>query len=369
MFNEVAMVKPDIENAASEPDEQDAVSYRPRFRSLHGSCNLAIVSTTRIGITLGDPSGIGPEIIVKTWQEQDAAVRARLTVFADRSILERAFIQITGAPMPRDLDVIDRGLLSPDQAVPGRPSEAGGRAQVGYLEAALSAIRSHAIAGLVTAPINKHAARRAGFEFPGHTEFLATRLRVPHHAMMLAGPRLRVVLATVHMPLAEVAGALDKDELVAKMELAVDALERDFGVAPVRLGVLGLNPHAGEGGLFGAQESEVIAPAIAAARDRLGERATITGPLVPDAAFRHAIDGRYDVVLAMYHDQGLIPIKLTEFESAVNLTLGLPVVRTSPDHGVAYDIAGTGQASPASFNAALQLALHMVDTRARAESP
>lgn len=324
-----------------------------------------LVSKRQIGITLGDPSGIGPEIVARALVAADPAVRARTTVFGDAAILERAFIEVTGERMPREIKLIDRGLLSPDQAVPGRPSEAGGRAQVGYLEAAISAIRSHSIAGLVTAPINKQAARRAGFEFPGHTEFLAARLRVEHYAMMLAGPSMRVVLATVHMAHAEVTRALTTDDLVAKMVLTVDSLARDFGIAPVRLGVLGLNPHAGEGGMFGREESEIIAPAIETAREKLGERATITGPLVPDAAFRASADGQYHAFLAMYHDQGLIPIKLVDFERAVNLTLGLPIVRTSPDHGVAYDIAGQRRARPDSFIAALDMAVTMVDNRAR----
>lgn len=322
------------------------------------------VSKERIGITMGDPSGIGPEIIARTLVDIEQDVRERLLVFCDGSILDRAFIQVTGERMPRGLGVVDRGLTSPDQAVPGRPSMAGARAQVGYLEAALSAIRSKTIAGLVTAPINKHEARRAGFEFPGHTEFLATRLGVARHAMMLAGDSLRVVLATVHIPLAEVPKHLDTGRLADTIELAADAMERDFGVAPVRVGVLGLNPHAGEDGMFGHEEADIITPAIEEARRRLGGRAQVIGPMVPDAAFRTARQGGCDVVVAMYHDQGLIPLKLVDFERAVNLTLGLPVVRTSPDHGVAYDIAGQGKASADSFKAALDLAVRLVDARA-----
>lgn len=321
------------------------------------------MSNERIGITLGDPSGIGPEIVARTLIQIDDSLRQRVLVFGDGTILDRAYIQVTGERMPRGLGLIDRGLLSPDQAVPGRPTEAGARAQVGYLEAAISAIRSQTIGALVTAPINKHEARKAGFEFPGHTEFLAERLGVSRHAMMFAGERLRVVLATVHVPLSEVPSRLSVDGLVQTIELAVEAMERDFGVAPVRVGVLGLNPHAGERGLFGREEIDVIAPAIKESGKRLGERARVLGPLVPDAAFRTALDGQCDVLVAMYHDQGLIPIKLVEFERAVNLTLGLPIIRTSPDHGVAYDIAGRGQASADSFMAALDLAVRLLERR------
>ncbi|WP_428267819.1 4-hydroxythreonine-4-phosphate dehydrogenase PdxA [Haliangium sp.] len=322
----------------------------------------------RIGITLGDPAGVGPEIVAAAVAGADSALRARLMVFCDRPILDRAFAQVTGGRPPTELEVIDRDRLSPDQAVPGQPTAASAEAQVAYLEAAVAAARGGTIAGLVTAPISKRAARRAGFSFPGHTEFLAERLRAPDVAMMFAGPTLKVVLASVHMALREVPAALTQAGLVRTIELAATALERDFGAggegAPVRVGVLGLNPHAGEQGLFGREELEVITPAIEEARRLLDGRAEVSGPLIPDAAFRHAAAGSHDVLIAMYHDQGLIPVKLLDFEQAVNVTLGLPIVRTSPDHGVAYDVAGTGQARPQSFMAALALADELVARRA-----
>jgi 4-hydroxythreonine-4-phosphate dehydrogenase len=316
-------------------------------------------------MTLGDPSGIGPELVARALASADHALRRRLLIFGDRPILDRAFALVTGERTPSDLDIVDRGRLSADQAVPGQPSEAGARAQVGYLEAAVSAIRGQGIAGLVTAPISKHAVRKAGFAFAGHTEFLAERLGARAVAMMFAGPRLKVVLATVHVPLIEVAARLDIDGLATKIVLGAEAMERDFGVSRVRVAVAGLNPHAGERGLFGREEIEIITPAIEESRRRLGERAEVMGPVPGDAVFRQAVDGACDVVVAMYHDQGLIPMKLVDFEHAVNLTLGLPVVRTSPDHGVAYDLAGTGKASQGSFQAALDLAVELVDRRAR----
>jgi 4-hydroxythreonine-4-phosphate dehydrogenase len=317
-----------------------------------------------IGITLGDPSGIGPEIVADTIGRVDQELRQRLLVFCDRPILERAMAQVWGRGIEADMRVLDRGGLSADQAIQGRPSAAGAAAQVAYLEAAIKAAQSGVIAGLVTAPIAKKQAQSAGFTFPGHTEFLAARLGVSEVAMMFAGPKLRVVLATVHIPLSEVPVALTFDRLLSVIVLAANALRADFGVATPHVGVLGLNPHAGEGGLFGREEIHVIAPAIEESRRCFGATAQVSGPLVPDAAFRDAAAGRYDVVVALYHDQGLIPVKLLDFEESVNVTLGLPIVRTSPDHGVAYDLAGTGRARATSFRAALHLAASLVDRRA-----
>ncbi|MCG8418926.1 MAG: 4-hydroxythreonine-4-phosphate dehydrogenase PdxA [Proteobacteria bacterium] len=326
---------------------------------------LSDPKTARIGLTLGDPSGIGPEIVAFAVSRASRAVRSQLMLFGDGPIVERAFAQVTGQRVPADVEVVDRGLLSADQAVLGRPSEAGARAQVGYLEAAVSAIKSHAIAGLVTAPISKHEARKAGFSFPGHTEFLAERLGAERVAMMFAGPTINAVLATTHVPLAGVSRALSRDDLAATIVLAVRAMQDDFGRESVRVGVVGLNPHAGENGMIGAEEIEIIAPAIERARRQLGPGISVSGPLVPDAAFRAAVDGVHDLVVAMYHDQALIPVKLIDFERAVNVTLGLPIVRTSPDHGVAYDLAGTGKARPESFCAALDLALDLVERRSQ----
>lgn len=321
-----------------------------------------------IGITLGDPAGIGPEIVAAAVAQAEPALRGRLMIFCDRPILERAFARISGERVPREVKVVDRGSLSADRAIPGQPTSASAEAQIAYLEAAVAAARARNIAGLVTAPISKRAAREAGFAFPGHTEFLAERLGAPRVAMMFAGPRLKVVLATVHMAIARVPGALSSELIASTTTLAVEAMERDFGVSPVRVGVLGLNPHAGEHGIFGREELDVIGPAVEECRRALDGRAQVLGPLIPDAAFRQAAEGAYDVLVAMYHDQGLIPVKLVDFERAVNVTLGLPIVRTSPDHGVAYDIAGTGRARPDSFIAALRLAADLVARRAAGDA-
>ncbi|HTE53147.1 MAG TPA: 4-hydroxythreonine-4-phosphate dehydrogenase PdxA [Kofleriaceae bacterium] len=314
--------------------------------------------TNRIGITLGDPSGIGPEIVAQALAGARPALRQRLVVFCDRALLERG-AAVAGAPVPGDVTIVDRGELSPELAPAGAPTAMGGLAQVAYLEAATAAATAGEIAGVVTAPICKTTARAAHFEFVGHTDFLAARMGASRVAMMFVGPRLKVVLVTAHIPISEVSSSLTIDGVASAALMAVDALRRDFGVPRPRVGVLGLNPHAGEGGLFGSEDSDVIAPAIEQCRRQLGGDVELVGPLVPDVAFRQS----YDLFVAMYHDQGLIPIKMLDFDSTVHLTLGLPIVRTSPDHGVAYDIAGKGVASPASFIAALAVCEQLVDRR------
>jgi 4-hydroxythreonine-4-phosphate dehydrogenase len=314
--------------------------------------------TNRIGITLGDPSGIGPEIVARALASAAPALRQRLTVFCDRALLERG-AAIAGTPVPGDVTIVDRAELDPEHAPAGAPTAMGGLAQVAYLEAAVAAAHAGEIAGVVTAPICKTTARAAHFEFVGHTDFLAARLRASRVAMMFVGPRLKVVLATTHIAIAEVPAALTIDGVASAALMAVEALRRDFAIPRPRVGVLGLNPHAGEGGLFGSEDADVIAPAIEQCRRQLGGDVELAGPLVPDVAFRQS----YDLFVAMYHDQGLIPVKLLDFDSTVHLTLGLPIVRTSPDHGVAYDIAGKGLASPASFVAALGVCQQLVDRR------
>lgn len=315
-----------------------------------------MTGVARLGITLGDPTGIGPEIVAAAIAGAAPSVRDRLRVYGDGDALARG-ARAMGVALPA-IDLVEP--TGRQRFEPGAPDEASGAAQVAYLEAAVAAAAAGELAAIVTAPISKTWARRAGFAFPGHTELLAARLGAPDVVMAFYGPRLRVALATVHLPLVEVAAALTTARIRRVIELLAGSLRRDLGIAAPRIGVVGLNPHAGEGGLLGAEDAAIIAPALAPLAG-----VVLDGPLVPDAAFRQALlpDGRFDALVAMFHDQGLIPVKLVDFDDAVNVTLGLPIVRTSPDHGTAYDIAGRGVARPRSMVRALELAVTMVARR------
>src|SRR5262245_35643358 len=311
-----------------------------------------------IAISLGDPCGIGPEVVARA-----LAARPEIdaVVYGDAGVLARA-AGAAGVPAPAADRIRAVTDLSPGDVPPGKPNDESGRAQLAYLAAAATAALSGEAAALVTAPISKHWIARAGFTFPGHTEYLASRAGVSEFAMMLAGPRLRVTVATTHVPLRDVAGLLTADGIASTIWLTVDALARRFGITAPRVAVAGLNPHAGEAGRFGDEEDRLVRPAIETARARVaaaGTTAEISGPHVPDVVFREAATGRFDAVVALYHDQGLIPLKLLHFDEGVNVTLGLPFVRTSPDHGTAYDIAGTGRARSDSFLAALDLAARL----------
>jgi 4-hydroxythreonine-4-phosphate dehydrogenase len=312
-----------------------------------------------IAISLGDPAGIGPEIVARALA---ARPEQRVLVFGDPVVLAAAADR---ARVPRVAPDALRVVtaLAPNDVMPGRPNDASARGQLAYLEAATDAVLRGDCAALVTAPISKEWISRAGFSFPGHTEYLAARAGVAEFAMMLAGPRLRVVVATTHIALSDVATTLTPEGIASTIALTAEALARRFRIARPRVAVAGLNPHAGEAGKFGDEERRLIEPALNLARARLAKanvEAEVTGPHVPDVVFRQAAGGTFDAVVAMYHDQGLIPLKLLHFDEAVNVTLGLPFARTSPDHGTAFDIAGKGVARPDSFLAALDLAATLV---------
>jgi 4-hydroxythreonine-4-phosphate dehydrogenase len=318
-----------------------------------------------IGISLGDPAGIGPEVVVRALAERP---QLEVVVFGDVGVLARAAAS-AGLPPPAATSIRAVTALADGDVVPGAPSEISGRAQVDYLTTATAAVLRGEVSALVTAPISKEWAARAGFAFPGHTEYLAEATGAAEVAMMLAGPRLRVTLATTHMALAAVPAALSAGRIASAISLTARALREGFGIGLPRVAVAGLNPHAGEAGRFGDEEARLVLPAIELARRRLAAAevaAVVTGPHVPDVVFRQAARGEFDAVVALYHDQGLIPVKMLHFDEAVNLTLGLPFIRTSPDHGTAYDIAGAGRARPQSFLAALDLAAALAERR-RAE--
>ena len=282
-----------------------------------------------IGITLGDAAGIGPEV-----------ARAAL---ASGKLNARFEYRLIGSCL---------------EAVPGQPDEATARAAIAALEESVALLKSGGIAAVVTAPVSKDHLAGYGFDFPGQTEFYAARFDCRDYEMCLTGPHLTVGLVTIHEPLRNVPDLLTTAQIVRHGKLLA-AFCRQRGKASPRIAVAGLNPHAGERGRMGTEEMTIIQPAVDAL-NLAGEGASFHGPLPPDTLFYHAARGQYDAVLCMYHDQGLIPLKLLDFDEAVNLTLGLPVVRTSPDHGTAFDIAGKGIASPASMIAAINLAGELV---------
>lgn len=325
-------------------------------------------------ITMGDPTGVGPELIVKALLTGaldacprpllvagDAGVLGRAArLFGETARLEAQADEGLGTHRlclgDRQLAVQPLSVLDAEALRYGAPGAVCGRAMLDYIIWACDRCREGVAAGMVTAPISKAAIHLAGCHFPGHTELLAERCGVKKVVMMLGGNRLKVCLATTHLALREVPAALTTAALLECIRIIDGAFRRSFGFTQPRLAVLGLNPHAGESGLFGDEESRVIAPAIAAAR---ATGIDASGPHSADTLFHFAAQGRYDAVLAMYHDQGLGPLKLLHFEDAVNVTLGLPIVRTSVDHGTAYDLAGTGTASEQSLVAAVQMAAQM----------
>jgi 4-hydroxythreonine-4-phosphate dehydrogenase len=317
-----------------------------------------------LAISLGDPSGIGPEVVVRALARRTLT---RAVVFGDLGVIERAAVACGVMPPPAE-NVRSVTALTAEEVSPGHPNQISARAQVEYLSAATAAVLRGDHAGLVTAPISKEWAARAGFGFPGHTEYLAQAAAVNEYAMMLAGPRLRVTLATTHLALRDVPRALSAGGIASAIHLTARSLRESFGIPLPRIAVAGLNPHGGEAGRFGDEEARLVRPAIEQATRRLAQEnrpARVTGPHVPDVVFRQAAEGDFDAVVALYHDQGLIPVKLLHFDEAVNVTLGLPFVRTSPDHGTAHDIAGSGRARPDSFIAALDLCGALIAQRGR----
>jgi 4-hydroxythreonine-4-phosphate dehydrogenase len=311
-------------------------------------------------LTCGDPAGIGPEIAAKAW----AAGERFVWIGDPRHLPAGTDWRDVGegeAPDDGPLAVLRHDFAAP--APPGQPVAANAAGVIAVIERAVRLVQAGQASALCTAPINKKALKDgAGFAFPGHTEFLAHLAGVARVVMMLACPALRVVPATIHIPLAEVPAALTEALLEATIRITHAGLIRDFGIARPRIAVAGLNPHAGEGGAMGWEETRMIRPLVA----RLAaEGLAITGPWPADTMFHAAARASYDVAICAYHDQALIPIKTIDFAGGVNVTLGLPFVRTSPDHGTAYDIAGKGRADPSSLIAALRLAREMAAARRR----
>jgi 4-hydroxythreonine-4-phosphate dehydrogenase len=306
-------------------------------------------------ITMGEPAGIGPEVAVAAFDHFGGHVGSHpLRLVGDPGVFYACGIKGGEALIAtRPLDFKNE---------PGKPTGANAPAVIDAIDLAVGVAMEGAAAAVVTAPIHKAVLNSAGFGFPGHTEFLAHLTGARRAVMMLASEKLRVVPLTIHMALAEVPGAIDRQSVFDTGEIVLTALRRDFGILNPRLAVAGLNPHAGEDGMLGGEELSAIAPAVAALQAR---GFAVKGPLSADTLFHEEARKGYDAALCMYHDQALIPIKTLSFWDGVNVTLGLPIVRTSPDHGTALDIAGTGKADARSMIAAVKLAADMADARAR----
>jgi len=334
---------------------------------------MSHASLPRIAVTMGDPAGIGPEIAVLAHGDEALFSRCRPVVYGDEGLLRRAasvvgrdvaIVPLTEGPEPAfgpgRIVVAPVSSLRPEEVPFGKSSDAGARAMAAYIRAAAADVLAGRADAVVTCPITKEGLKAAGVPFPGHTELLAHLCGGAEVVMMLAGDRLRVALVTIHVALRRALELLSP-AIIEKTIRITDAFFRKYmGTASPRIAVAGLNPHAGEGGLFGGEETMIIAPAVAACR-KGGIDAR--GPYPPDTVFYRAYRGEFDVVVAMTHDHGLIPLKLVHFEDGVNVTMGLPIIRTSVDHGTAYDIAGTGKASPASLLAAIRMAAGMAAAR------
>lgn len=330
----------------------------------------------KIAITIGDPAGIGPEIALKASLSKEIRKLCAPVLIGDNVVIEEA-AKLIGlpakgvrvsrrqgvkgntlagtVPMLADVQTIDVHGLPRRSFARGKPTAAGGEASVVYIGKAVRLAMEKKVDAVVTAPISKEALKLAGFRWPGHTEMIAEFTNTKEFAMMLAGGPLRVILVTIHNRLSDVPGLVRKKTIARTIRLAEKACDM-MGIRKPRIAVAGLNPHAGEAGILGDEEEREIIPAIAASKK---EGLAVEGPFPPDVVFRKAYQGEVDIVVCMYHDQGLIPLKMIAFESGVNVTVGLPIIRTSPDHGTAYDIAWKGSANPSSMIEAIKLAARL----------
>jgi 4-hydroxythreonine-4-phosphate dehydrogenase len=335
-----------------------------------------------IAITMGDPCGIGPEIICKALTDSSILSEARFVVIGEEKALQETGIRLN---LPLSLNIVsDIADISPEvtlnvlhvinpyplsyeDIVPAKPTPKTARAVIRYIEKAVELAIDEKVDAICTAPINKALLNAHGFSFPGHTEFIKHLTGANKAVMMLAGDRLKVSLVTIHEPLRLVSELLTVDKIRETIEVTASSLETCFGICRPRVAVCGLNPHAGEGGLFGYEEQQIISPSVDYFQNQRSWE--VSGPHPPDTIFYRAVKGAFDAVVAMYHDQGLIPLKLLHFEDAVNVTLGLPIIRTSVDHGTAYDIAGKGIALPSSLKAAICMASQMAKCKKATQAP
>jgi len=315
---------------------------------------------------MGDPVGIGPEILVKALSNPKIYTLCKPLIIGDSHIIKQALkllkftnhIHIINDPDQgkydfNTLDIMDISTIHTDCSQLLAPTVETGAAMQDYIIKGIDLALTQRISGIVTCPITKTALKLAGSQFHGHTELLAHRTKAKEYAMMLTGKKLKVILVTIHIPLSQVVADLTQENIIKKIKLTNTSLINRFNIRTPRIAVAGLNPHAGEESMFGTEEENIIAPAVMHAKKR---GINVKGPLPPDTVFYQAVMGRYDAVVCMYHDQGLIPFKLTHFKDGVNTTLGLPIIRTSVDHGTAYDIAWKGIADHSSLTEAIKMA-------------
>jgi 4-hydroxythreonine-4-phosphate dehydrogenase len=327
-----------------------------------------------IALTMGDPAGVGPELAIQAWRDRAARGLAPFVVYADPELMRSRVAVVASGVTVEPVTSAREGaavfeqvipvipIVLKEEARPGAPSSANGAATILSIRRAVADIAAGHVSAVVTNPIAKAVLYQAGFDYPGHTEYLGAlaqelwRGKPARPIMMLSSTELRIVPVTIHIPLKDVPSLLTTDKIVEAARITAAALQRDFAIARPRLAVTGLNPHAGEGGALGTEDRDIVEPAIAKLR---ADGLDVTGPHSADTLFHAAARKTYDAVIAMYHDQALIPVKTLAFDEGVNVTLGLPFIRTSPDHGTAFAIAGKGVASPSSLIAALKLAVEM----------
>lgn len=306
----------------------------------------------RIAITIGDPAGVGPEIVLKSISSPEVEGLCKFVVIGDRSVIEEA-VKVTNLSIDHEAaEFIDTGIIKDSWFIRNRSSATNGLASVTYIRKATELAMNGYVDAIVTAPISKESWKMAGFSWPGHTEMLAEITSTKEYAMMFYSDRLKLILVTIHNALRDVPDLIKKERVLKTLRLAKKACDI-MDINKPEIAVAGLNPHAGESGMFGQEEIEEIIPAVNEAQ---ASGIPVSGPYPADTLFYRAYNGEFDIIVCMYHDQGLVPLKMIAFDRAVNVTVGLPVIRTSPDHGTAYDIAWKGIANPSSMIEAIKLA-------------
>ena len=309
-----------------------------------------------IGITMGDPGGIGPEVILKALTSSEIRAAANYVVIGSEKVLSN----ISDRALTDNISVLDLDNFTVNNAIIHKPLPESGKASVEYILKGLDLTLNGKMDALVTAPISKEAIKLAGFDYAGHTELLKEKTAVENVVMFMIGKGLRVAFVTTHLAVNEIAGSINQENVFSTIQITATGLKTFFGIDQPKIAVCGLNPHCGDGDRFGTEERDIIIPAIERAQ-KMG--IDCHGPLSADTVFNKALNGEFDIVVVQFHDQGAIPIKMHAFDSGVNITLGIPVIRTSPTHGTAFDIAGKGIADPGSITEAIRTAVMMAETR------